>query len=207
MFALTKDVAAEEDADLIRRAEIGGVESYHFLLSRWEKRIYNYLLRVTGDREDALDLTQDVFLKAYQNLSKLDDPGRFAPWIYRIAHNEAYSMFRKRRPETDAEEIDPESTEASITVGGSSLFPVELSIAVASALEGLTPDHREAVMLKIYQGFKFVEIARILGCPVSTVKYRLYAALGLLKEYLQRKSYPPARTVPPPSNKNGCRPL
>ena len=91
---------AVEDADLIRQAARGSVEAYNLLISRWEKRVYNYLLRLTANREDALDLTQDVFLKAYQNLRKLDDPGRFAPWLYRIAHNEAYSMFRKRRPES-----------------------------------------------------------------------------------------------------------
>jgi RNA polymerase sigma-70 factor (ECF subfamily) len=172
---------AVEDADLIRQAAKGAVEAYNLLVSRWEKRVYNYLLRITGHREDALDLTQDVFLKAYQNLRKLDDPGRFAPWIYRIAHNEAYSMFRKRRPETDMEEIEPERTETSITVGGSSIFPVELSLAVATALERLSPEQREAVVLKIYQGFKFEEMAEILSCPVSTVKSRLYTALELMK--------------------------
>ena len=125
---------AVEDADLIRQATRGNVESFNLLVSRWEKRVYNYLLRITANREDALDLTQDVFLKAYQNLRKLDDPGRFAPWLYRIAHNEAYSMFRKRRPETDVDELEPEATETKITVGGSSVFPIELSLAVASAL-------------------------------------------------------------------------
>jgi RNA polymerase sigma-70 factor (ECF subfamily) len=172
---------AVEDADLIRQAAKGAVEAYNLLVSRWEKRVYNYLLRITGHREDALDLTQDVFLKAYQNLRKLDDPGRFAPWIYRIAHNEAYSMFRKRRPETDVDEIEPGSTDNSITIGGSSVFPVELSLAVASSLERLSPEQREAVVLKIYQGFKFEEMAEVLGCPVSTVKSRLYTALELMK--------------------------
>jgi RNA polymerase sigma-70 factor, ECF subfamily len=172
---------AVEDADLIRQAAKGAVEAYNLLVSRWEKRVYNYLLRITGHREDALDLTQDVFLKAYQNLRKLDDPGRFAPWIYRIAHNEAYSMFRKRRPETDVDEIEPGSVEDGITVGGSSVFPVELSLAVATALERLSPEQREAVVLKIYQGFKFEEMAEILSCPVSTVKSRLYTALELMK--------------------------
>jgi len=172
---------AVEDADLIRQAARGKVEAYNLLVSRWEKRVYNYLLRITGNREDALDLAQDVFLKAYQNLRKLDDPARFAPWLYRIAHNEAYSMFRKRRPEADVEEIEPESTEGGITVGGSSVFPMELSLAVASALGRLTPDQREAVVLKIYQGFKFEEMAEILACPVSTIKSRLYTALELLK--------------------------
>ena len=62
---------AVEDADLIQQAAKGNVEAYNLLVSRWEKRMYNYLLRITGNREDALDLTQDVFLKAYQNLGKL----------------------------------------------------------------------------------------------------------------------------------------
>lgn len=172
---------AVEDADLISQAAQGAVEAYNLLVSRWEKRVYNYLLRITRHREDALDLTQDVFLKAYQNLRKLDDPARFAPWLYRIAHNEAYSMFRKRKPETDVNEIEPESTGTGITVGGSSIFPVELGLAVASALDRLSADQREAVVLKIYQGFKFEEMAEILGCPVSTVKSRLYTALDLLK--------------------------
>jgi RNA polymerase sigma-70 factor (ECF subfamily) len=172
---------AVEDADLIRQAARGGVEAFNLLVSRWEKRVYNYLLRITANREDALDLTQDVFLKAYQNLRKLDDAGRFAPWLYRIAHNEAYSMFRKRRPETDVEEVQPEASETGITVGGSSVFPIELSLAVASALRRLSPEQRESVVLKIYQGFKFEEMAEILSCPVSTIKSRLYTALELLK--------------------------
>jgi RNA polymerase sigma-70 factor (ECF subfamily) len=93
-------------------------------------------------------------------------------------------MFRKRRPETDVDEIEPGSTETGITVGGSSVFPVELSLAVASAMERLSPEQREAVVLKIYQGFKFEEMAEILSCPVSTVKSRLYTALELLKAEL-----------------------
>ena len=172
---------AVEDTDLIRRAAGGAVEAFNLLVSRWEKRVYNYLLRITGNREDALDLTQDVFLKAYQNLRKLDDPGRFAPWLYRIAHNEAYSMFRKRRPETNVDELEPEPVETGIAFGGSTVFPIELSLAVAGALERLSPEQREAVVLKIYQGFKFEEMAEILSCPVSTVKSRLYTALDLLK--------------------------
>jgi RNA polymerase sigma-70 factor (ECF subfamily) len=175
---------AVEDADLIRQAARGSVESYNLLVSRWEKRVYNYLLRITANREDALDLTQDVFLKAYQNLRKLDDAGRFAPWLYRIAHNEAFSMFRKRRPETDVDELEPTATETKVTVGGSSVFPMELSLAVSSALGRLSAEQREAVVLKIYQGFKFEEMAEILSCPVSTIKSRLYTALELLKTEL-----------------------
>jgi len=170
---------AVEDADLIRKARRGDVEAFNLLISRWEKRVFNYLLRILQNREDALDLSQDVFLKAYQNLRKLEDPERFAAWLFRIAHNEAYSLFRKRKPEGE-----PESEERSgqaVTVSGAGVCPIELSIAVSSALERLTSDQREAVVLKVYQGFKFEEIAEILSCPVSTVKSRLYTALELLK--------------------------
>lgn len=174
---------AVEDADLIAGARRGDVEAYNLLISRWEKRVYNYLLRLVGNREDALDLSQDVFLKAYQNLRKLEEVERFAPWLFRIAHNEAYSMFRKRRPESETE-AEPDGVEAEITVAGHSVFPIELSIAVTSALDRLSGEQREAVVLKIYQGFKFEEMAEILGCPVSTVKSRLYTALDLLKSRL-----------------------
>ena len=162
---------AVEDADLILKARRGDVEAFNLLISRWDKRVYNYLLRILQNREDALDLSQDVFLKAYQNLRKLEDPQRFPAWLFRIAHNEAYSLFRKRQPEGE-----PVREERS--TGG---FPLELSIAVSTALERLSADQREAVVLKIYQGFKFEEMAEILSCPVSTVKSRLYTALELLK--------------------------
>jgi len=171
---------AVEDADLIRNARRGEVEAYNLLISRWEKRVYNYLLRIVGEREEALDLSQDVFLKAYQNLRKLEDPARFGPWLFRIAHNEAFSAFRKRRPEVET----PPDLAADEVAADQAAFPIELSIAVATALSRLNQEQREAVILKIYQGFKFEEIAEILACPVSTVKSRLYTALDVLKGQL-----------------------
>jgi len=167
-----------EDRDLVRRARGGDVEGYNLLVSRWEKRLYNYLLRLVGNREDAMDLTQEVFLKAYQNLGKLEDAGRFGPWLFRIAHNEAFSLLRRRRPESDT---DSELAREALSYR---MYPVEMSIAVERALNSLSPEQREAVILKIYQGWKFEEMAEALDCPVSTVKSRLYTALDRLKEML-----------------------
>ena len=169
---------AVEDADLISRVRKGDVEAYNLLVSRWEKRVFNYLLRLTGSPDDALDLSQDVFLKAWQNIRKLDDPARFGPWLYRIAHNDAYSLFRKKRPETPIEETTVIERHAAPG------FSIELSVAVTAALDRLNPEQREAVVLKVYQGFKFEEMAEILDCPVSTIKSRLYTALALLKAEL-----------------------
>jgi RNA polymerase sigma-70 factor (ECF subfamily) len=171
---------AVEDADLISRVRKGDVEAYNLLVSRWEKRVFNYLLRITGSPDDALDLSQDAFLKAYQNIGKLDDPARFGPWLYRIAHNEAYSTFRKRRPETALDE----GANAAIFERAAPGFSIDLALAVTAALDRLNPEQREAVVLKVYEGFKFEEMAEVIGCPVSTVKSRLYTALDLLKAEL-----------------------
>ncbi len=166
-----------EDRDLILRARRKDVDAYNLLVSRWEKRIFNYLLRLVGNREDAMDLSQDVFLKAYQNLQKLEDASRFAPWLFRIAHNEAYSLLRKPKTEQQTGERGERA------VWGQ-MLPLETSLAVERALAKLTEDQREAVLLKVYQGFKFEEIAEVLDTPVSTIKSRVYTALELLKESL-----------------------
>jgi RNA polymerase sigma-70 factor (ECF subfamily) len=167
-----------EDRSLIAKARRGHVGAYNVLVLRWEKRLFNHLLRLVGQREDALDLTQDVLLKAYQNLEKLDDASKFPAWLFRIAHNEAYSLLMKRRSECEI------TTEPRMDVVGGGPFPIESTLAVQSALERLSDKHRKTVLLKIYHGFNFEEVAEILSCPVSTVKSRLYAALNLLKQML-----------------------
>lgn len=90
-----------DDRDLVLAARRGKVDAFNVLITRWEKRIFNYLRRLSGREEDAMDLAQDVFLKAWQSLPRLEDPSRFGPWLYRIAHNEAISLVRRRRPESD----------------------------------------------------------------------------------------------------------
>jgi RNA polymerase sigma-70 factor (ECF subfamily) len=167
-----------EDRDLVLAARRGNVDAYNVLISRWERRVYNYLLRLVRSREDAMDLSQEAFLKAYQNLKRLEDPGRFGPWLYRIAHNEAYSQLRRRKPEVDVEVERPSHP------ANPRLEPMELTLAVEKALAGLTADQREAVLLKVYEGFKFEEMAEILQIPLSTMKSRVYAALENLKEML-----------------------
>lgn len=162
-----------DDLDLVRGARKGDVQMYNRLVSRWEKRVFNYLLRIVGSPDDAQDVSQEAFLKAYQSLARLDDPARFGPWLYRIAHNEAISLIRRRRP---SEDVDLAAMPAARSLAG-----VELSLAVETALGRLTPEQREAVLLKVYEGFKFDEIAGILGCPASTVKSRVYTGLEQLK--------------------------
>ena len=167
-----------EDRDLIARAKQGHVDAYNVLVSRWEKRVFNYLLLLIIKRETAQDLSQDVLLKAWQNLRKLEEADKFPSWLFRIAHNEAYSLLRKTRPE---EEIVSEPLSGDRMAR---LYPVETALAVRTALTHLSTEQREAVVLKIYEGFKFEEMAQILDIPLSTVKSRLYSALEILKDAL-----------------------
>jgi RNA polymerase sigma-70 factor (ECF subfamily) len=160
------------------------VDAFNVLVSRWEKRVFTYLVRNTGNREDALDLTQDAFLKAYRGLASLTDVERFPQWLFRIAHNEAISMHRRGRLQVaegeDIETADAEASGPARSLGNR----VETTLMVEQALASLPPEQREAVTLKVYQGFKFDEIAEIVDCPVSTAKSRVYAGLEALKRVL-----------------------
>ncbi|MBI4465022.1 MAG: sigma-70 family RNA polymerase sigma factor, partial [Acidobacteria bacterium] len=186
------------------RARRGDVEAFNVLISRWEKRLYNYLLGLLRNREDSLDLCQEAFLKAYQSLKTLEDSEKFPQWLFRIAHNQAFSHFRRNSgferteswPEDDQEGAISSKRDSVIPLrAGAGVFGVEAELAVTKALESLTPEQREAIVLKVYQGFQFAEIAEILSCPVSTVKSRIYAGFARLKEMLTPVRA--ARVAPP----------
>ncbi len=173
-----------EDRDLIDRSRRGDVDAFNVLVSRWEKRVFTYLVRNTGNRDDALDLAQDTFLKAYRGLGSLTEVEKFPQWLFRIAHNEAMSMHRRGRLQF-ADTDDMEQTDAEVSGPARSLGNrVETTLIVEQALAGLPVEQREAVTLKVYQGFKFDEIAEIVDCPVSTAKSRVYAGLEALKRKL-----------------------
>lgn len=169
------DLQALDDRTIIARVLKGDVDAFNLLVRQWERPIYNFILRMIGDREEAMDLCQECFLKAYRELGTLKDLDRFSAWLYRIAHNTTLSKQRKDRGKTFVL-LDPD------------LHPhrmgVENRLAVEKALECLSPEQREVVILKIYQDLKFEEIAEIQGAPVSTVKSRLYLALEKLKGVL-----------------------
>lgn len=191
----------ESEAQLVARTRRGDVEAFNHLVSRWEKRLYNYLLRLLGNREDSLDLCQEAFLKAYQSIATLQDAEKFSNWLFRIAHNLAFSQLRRPALMESVEDYPdqdwPANWEDARPLRASAararpVFGLELELAVARALEALTPEQREAILLKVYHGFHFAEIAEIIACPVSTVKSRIYAGFAQLREMLAAE---PARRI------------
>lgn len=191
----------DEDARLVRAARAGDIGSFNQLIARWEKRLYNYLWRMTRSADDALDLMQETFLLAFRQLGRLQEPARFAGWLFRIAHNQAQSQFRRASLAQRHAAAASETTETAISLGeGLQLDELELRVEVERALAGLEPEQREVVVLKVVEGFKFEEIAEILDCPLSTVKSRVYAGFEQLRRRLApSKSGQAGRSVAPGS--------
>ena len=163
------------DRRIIERVLKGDTEAFNLLVRQWEKPIYNFIVRMIGDRDEAMDLCQDSFMKAYRELDTLKDRDRFSSWLYRIAHNTCYSRLRKDIGKTFVE-LGPEMR--------ASRTSIETRLAVEKALLDLPEDQREAVVLKVYQGLKFEEIAMVQDAPVSTVKSRLYMGFEKLRSIL-----------------------
>ena len=180
------------DRDLVARAARGDAGAFNLLVSRWEKKLFNYAFRLTGNREDALDVCQDTFLKAFQHLDRLQDPARFAGWLFTIARNFCMAHFRTRqRRAEDGEGPAPQGLDAfqaerpPARLGDlQELEPPELRLLVEGALDRLSFEQREAVVLKVFEGLRFDEIAGIAGCPLSTAKSRMYLGLSRLKSIL-----------------------
>ena len=164
-----------DDRKVIERVLKGDTEAFNILVRQWEKPIFNFILRMIGDRDEAMDLCQDCFMKAYRELVSLKDRDRFSSWLYRIAHNTCLSRIRKDHGKTWVE-LDPDTKPVH--------FGIENHLAVQKALQHLPDEQREAVILKVFDGLKFEEIADIQGAPISTVKSRLYMGFEKLRSML-----------------------
>ncbi len=180
-------ISDQPDASLVREAAGGKTEAFNALVTRWERRIYSYLVYLTGLPEDAFDMCQDVFLSAYKNLGQLRDAGTFQKWLFQIAHNTACSHMRRASGQApELIEDGPRSASSTFRVGNATAWEHgELRLFVEKALGELPMEQREAIILKVYQGLKFTEIAEIQNCPLSTVKTRVYSGFEQLKRLLQ----------------------
>src|SRR5438477_4003905 len=165
-----------EDRKVIERVLAGDSEAFNILIRHWERPIYNFIVRMIGDRDEAMDLSQDCFMKAYRELRTLKDRDRFSSWLYQIAHNACLSRIRKEHGKKWVE-LDPDTQSPHV--------PAENRLAVEKALRQLPEDQREVVILKVFQSLKFEEIAAIQEAPVSTVKSRLYMGFEKLRSILE----------------------
>jgi RNA polymerase sigma-70 factor, ECF subfamily len=178
----------ELDDNALVQGCLGGDEhAFEILVVRYQGPIYNAVLRMVRDRDDASDLTQNAFLKAYQQLSRFDPQYKFFSWLYRIAVNESLNFIKRsgRQEPLDgdgiAEAADPER----------SLVSAEIGRHVQDALMKVAPDYRAVLVLRHFHDCSYEDMAAILGIPEKTVKSRLFSARRQLKELLEAKGMLP----------------
>ena len=186
----------DDDFRLVAQAQSGDHRSYEELVTRHRGRIFAMIRNMIHHEADAWDLSQEVFIKAWNALPRFEAKARFSTWLYRIAHNVVYDWTRKRKIESAGELNDEifereriDSSSFTTPSGGetpdSSMSMGELRTKIEAALARLSPDHREAVLLKDVQGLSYKEIADVMECSIGTVMSRLYYARQKLQTMLK----------------------
>jgi len=174
-------MSAKEDATLVCDCLGGDNAAFECLVRKYERPIYNLAYRMLKDRDDAEDITQTVFVKAYEKLDKFDPSHQFFSWIYRIAINESINYAKKARRMDEYESgISGSATSTPEDVYGDE----SLSEEIGDAIRQLKLDYRMVLVLKHYHDFSYQEIAEILDIPDKTVKSRLFSARQQLKDIL-----------------------
>jgi RNA polymerase sigma-70 factor (ECF subfamily) len=181
---------ASTDEELVARSMGGDLDSFNQLVLRWERPIYALAYRVIGREEDARDVAQETFLRAFRALAGFKGQAKFSSWLYRITLNLCRDWIRRERRAPIAQA--PEGVDlielASAAEPSESVEDLvarrELGRAVAKAMAMLPEEQRTAIVLKEYHGLTFQEIADLLDCPLSTVKTRLYQGLTVLRKQL-----------------------
>lgn len=184
-----------EDAELIEQVKAGQTESYGRLVEKYQDRVFNACWRVCGHLEDARDVTQEAFLKAFDGISTFRQQSGFYTWVFRIAVNLALSHRRKARLRymvsldesvslggSQAEELARRVKDASTEDPAGAAGQAELHGCVARALQELDHDQRAVVVLRDIEGLDYQEISDILQIPTGTVKSRLHRARMALRE-------------------------
>ena len=184
------------DEELVARSKTGDLESFNQLVKRWERPIFALAYRTLGREEDARDVTQETFLRAFRALSGFKGDAKFSSWLYRIALNLCRDWIRKERRAPivavpDGVDVEQLAAERGPVASVEDLAArAELSRGVAKAMELLPAEQRQAIILKEYHGLTFQEIADLMRCPLSTVKTRVYQGLSTLRKELGAQMSP-----------------
>lgn len=180
------------DEELVARSMDGDVDSFNQLIKRWERPIYALAYRTLGREDDARDVCQETFLRAYRAINGFKGQAKFSSWLYRIALNLCRDWMRRQRrtPVVQMPE-DVDISELAAAQGPTESIETlvgrrEIGRAVAAAMATLPEEQRTAILLKEYHGLTFQEIAEMQGCPLSTVKTRLYQGLSVVRRQLEK---------------------
>jgi RNA polymerase sigma-70 factor (ECF subfamily) len=180
------------DEQIVERALTGDAEAFGEIVRRWERRIFALAFGMLGREEDARDATQETFLAAFRNLRGFRGEAKVSSWLHRIAVNQCITRQRRAKVRNEAALDDEAEKDASSFATPLEISPArvvegrERSAAVRRAVNGLPVELRQVIVMKEFEELTFREIADALDLPLSTVKSRLYTALGQLQMRLDR---------------------
>ncbi|MEE3175785.1 MAG: sigma-70 family RNA polymerase sigma factor [Verrucomicrobiota bacterium] len=188
----------ERDEQLIERCQSGDYTAFDELITVYRGKIYAMIFNMVRNDADAWDLSQDVFIKVWKALSKFEGRSAFYTWLYRIAHNVTYDWLRKKKIRGAGEFNDEMLNEAepgvltapkTFDTPDQNVQRAELRDKMAIAINSLSEDHREVILLKEVEGLSYQEIAESMGSSIGTVMSRLYYARKKLQETLKDNNY------------------
>lgn len=183
-----------QDELLIRRAQHGDADAFEQLLLEHQKNVYNLCYRMAGDPDDAMDLSQETFLRAWRCLDQYQFASAFSTWLYRLCSNICIDFLRKRRRQQTVPLTfeDADGEEQTYAVPDAQPLPeeqVELKLThetLAAAMAQLLPEHRAVLQLRVVNEMSYEQIADVLDIQIGTVKSRLSRARNQLKKILER---------------------
>jgi RNA polymerase sigma-70 factor (ECF subfamily) len=181
-----------DDRALVARVLEGDRDRFTELVKRYEKRVVNYVYRITHRYEEAHDLTQEIFVKVFVALDRYDPKYQFSTWLFRIAQNSAIDALRKKsiaevpiaKQSNDEETKDREFADTGVSPYRA-LKNKQLAAAIDQAVVELPPDYRELIQLRHFAELSYEEIASMKKLPLGTVKNKLFRARNMLKESLE----------------------
>lgn len=179
------------ESELVQQAKHGEMAAFQEIFEHFKSPVYNFVLRMIGQPEDAEDVVQNVFVKVYQKFHLLRDTGYFSTWLFSIAKNEAinHSKRQQRKRHDSIEKYD--DRQQNRLSGQQNNNPETESVRgdmehqVQIALEQVPETYRAAFVLGVLEGYSYKEVAKILGCSVNNVKSRVFRARALLTEKLK----------------------
>lgn len=171
---------------LIDEIKSGDQAAYDELMQRHQNHVYHIAFNFTRSSEDALDLSQTIFLKAYQNLAKFRQESQFKTWLMRITYNEAQNWLRKNKKHLRQEEIDPADAAliSDMPTQEDEILASENKTLLLQCLYDLNTKHRLAVILKYFENYSIKDIAQTLNCSEGVVKNMLFRSLEKLRSKL-----------------------
>lgn len=180
----------ETDEQVAARVQAGNAEAFGILIERFEAKLMRYARKFLQNTDDAQDVVQDVFIKAYENLQSFDVSRRFSPWIYRIAHNEFVNELKKKQSRNTIFTIDFDTLFPHLRAtdtADSATLERDMRETLEKYLSVLEPKYREPLILYYLENMDYREIADIMHIPVSTVGVRLARGKTMLKKLSVKK--------------------